>query len=81
MDQTKLSKKQETELQGYLTKMSGIFSKHKYDIGTINIEKCKIELENNVPINLRPYRCSSNDQKTIDSQLSMLIDTISSDHL
>lgn len=74
MDQTKLSKKQERELQGYLTKMSGIFSKHKYDIGTINIEKCKIELENNVQINLRPYRCSSNDQKTIDSQLSMLIE-------
>lgn len=64
---------QKEELKNLLTKYNNTFSKDKYDIGSINIEQCKVELTNNIPINLRPYRCSLNDQKIINEQIEMLL--------
>jgi hypothetical protein len=58
-----LNDKQYIILKNILTKYSTVFSRDKFDLGSINIEQCKIELTNNVPINLRPYRCSQSDQK------------------
>jgi hypothetical protein len=57
-----------------INKYSNIFSKDKYDLGYINTEQCKIEVTNNVPINLRPYRCSQSDQELIDNQIQKLIE-------
>ena len=69
-----LSELQKEKLNTLLTKYIDIFSRDKYDIGSISIEQCKIELTNNVPINLRPYRCSLSDQKLINDQIKMLLE-------
>ena len=63
----------ETLIGNLLNKFPNIFSKHKYDIGSINTEMCKIELTSKIPINLRPYRCTKNDQAIIDSQINDLL--------
>jgi hypothetical protein len=69
-----LNDKQYIILKNILTKYSTVFSRDKFDLGSINIEQCKIELTNNVPINLRPYRCSQSDQKIIDEQIKFLLE-------
>ena len=56
-----------------LAKYKDIFSKHKYDVGSISTEMCKIELTNKIPINQRPYRCTQTDQDMIDSQIRELL--------
>ena len=61
-------------LDNILNKYSNIFSKDKYDIGSINTEFCRIELTNNIPISLRSYRCSQSDQKIIDEQIQKLLE-------
>ena len=64
-----LNSDQQDIINSILNKYSNIFSLHKYDIGCIDTEMCKINLTNNIPINLRPYRCSSDDQILIDTQI------------
>jgi len=62
------------EINNLVNKYSEVFSKDKYDLGSVTIEQCKIELTNNIPINLRPYRCSQEDQKLIDNQINKLLE-------
>jgi hypothetical protein len=62
------------EINILINKYSKVFSKDKYDLGSVTIEQCKIELTNNIPINLRPYRCSQEDQKIIDNQIQKLLE-------
>ncbi len=69
-----LTNNEKMEIQNLINKYSKIFSKDKYDIGSINIEQCKIDLTNNIPINLRPYRCSQTDQKLLDNQIKLLLE-------
>ena len=64
---------EEKEINQILTQFQSIFSKHKYDIGSINTEMCKIELTSKIPINLRPYPCNQIDQATIDNQIENLL--------
>lgn len=71
---TGLNENKKQEIFKLLNKYWSVFSKDKYDIGSIEIEGCKIELTNNVPINLRPYRCSQSDQKIIDNQIKILLE-------
>lgn len=60
-------------IESLLTEFSDIFSKHKYDIGEIQIEEAQINLESDIPISSRPYRCSEHDQKIIDEQIKQLL--------
>ena len=53
-------------LDEILTDFPSIFSTNKYDIGSINLENCNIGLISEIPIALRPYRCSKKDQKILD---------------
>lgn len=69
-----LSEEQKNILQKLIYKYEIIFSKHKYDVGHIKFELCQIDLTNNVPINLRPYRCSDSVQKLIDDQVNKLLE-------
>jgi len=56
-----------------LSNYSSIFSTHKYDIGCIDLETCRIDLKSDIPISLRPYRCSEKDQKTLEEQINLLL--------
>ena len=57
-----------------LDEFNCVFSKEKFDIGKINLEPIRIDLIDDRPINLRPYRCSLKDQETIDAQVQSLLD-------
>lgn len=61
-------------LNSLIVKYNEIFSNNKYDVGQLRLEKCRIELVNNIPINLRPYRCSDSVQKRIDEKIKMLLE-------
>jgi len=61
------------KLKTLISKYNQIFSQHKYDVGIIKTEKCLIELNNNIPINLRPYRCSLKDQEILNEQIQNLL--------
>ena len=63
----------QSPLESLLTSFSDIFSKHKYDIGAINIEKCQINSQSDTPISLRPYRCSEIVQKKLENQLDLFL--------
>jgi len=63
----------ESPIDSLLSEFSDIFSKHKYDIGSIDIEKCQINLQSDIPISLKPYRCSESDQKILENQLALLL--------
>ena len=44
------------------------------EIGSIRTDTCRINLLNEVPINLRPYRISQVDQKRVDDQVKLLLE-------
>ncbi|KAH9523000.1 hypothetical protein DERF_006553 [Dermatophagoides farinae] len=44
------------------------------EIGRVRDDYCYINLKNNVPINLRPYRVSPVDQQIIDEQIEKLLE-------
>ncbi|RWS01610.1 Retrotransposable element Tf2 protein type 1-like protein [Dinothrombium tinctorium] len=73
-DEDILSEKEKIDIKSVLTEFHDVFAKDKFDVGSINIETCKINLTNNVPINLRPYRCSQIDQEKIDAQIKVLLE-------
>jgi len=49
------------------------FSKNKYDIGLITLEKHRIQLTNDSPIYQRPYRTNPKDSKEINTQITELL--------
>lgn len=63
----------QTKLNQLLSKYSAVFAKHKYDVGCITLETCSINLTSDIPISLRPYRCSEKDQKILDDQIKLLL--------
>jgi len=56
-----------------LSKYSAVFATHKYDVGSIGIESCRINLKSDIPMSLRPYRCSEKDQKILEEQINLLL--------
>jgi len=63
-----------TELDEIIPNFSPVFSLHEYDIGLINIEQCCIALTSEIPITLRPYRCSEKDQGILEEQIKLLLE-------
>ncbi|RWS22051.1 gag-pol fusion protein-like protein, partial [Leptotrombidium deliense] len=72
-NENNLSESEKQTVNELINEFNDVSSKDKYDIGTINIEQCRVELTTKVPINLRPYRCSPDDQKLIDEQVAQLL--------
>ena len=60
---------QQEQLECLIRSYHDAFAEDGKDVGKIRTEKCEIRLENELPITLRPYRCSAPDQDNIDKQL------------
>lgn len=60
-------------LSELLEKYQEIFSLNKYDVGCINLEPQRIHLNSDLPISLRPYRHSQQENAEIQSQVEELL--------
>lgn len=61
------------EFQSLIKKNSKVFIEKNPDVGKITPEKCNICLKNDIPITLRPYKCSEDDQANIDHQVEDML--------
>ena len=64
----------EARLQQLLDEYQESFAQTKGEVGQVRNDKCYINLENNIPINQKPYRTSVVDQKRIDAQVNDLLE-------
>lgn len=62
------------ELTKLLDQYGHIFSKDSYDVGEVRLEPVKVELTSELPVSIRPYRCSPADNKEIESQINKLLE-------
>lgn len=69
-----LDKNQDPEIITLINKYEKVFAKEKGEIGQIKGEYCYINLENQIPINLKPYRTTVKDQERIDQQIKELLE-------
>ena len=69
-----MSDEHRRKFSSLLDEFNCVLSKEKFNIGRINLEPLKIDLMDDRPINLRPYRCSLKDQQIIDEQIQNLLD-------
>ena len=51
-----------------------VFAENSNDTGRITTEKFTLQLKDKVPINLRPYKCSTEDPEKIDKQINELLE-------
>ena len=63
-----------SKISSLITKYPEIFAENSKNIGKIKTEQFNIHLTNEIPINLRPYKCSPEDQERIDAQIKELLD-------
>ncbi|KAH9391919.1 hypothetical protein TYRP_022419 [Tyrophagus putrescentiae] len=52
---------------------ASVFVENSGKIGKINSEECHLHLTSEIPITLRPYRCTQADQANIDAQVGELL--------
>ena len=71
LDHLEINKK--AALQSLIDNYSSVFAKDKYDIGTVSGHEASIKLLEHKYISRKPYRCSVEDQKEIDSQITKLL--------
>nr|XP_027196136.1 uncharacterized protein LOC113790646 [Dermatophagoides pteronyssinus] len=64
---------EDEELRTLIRKYENVFAKEKGEIGQIKGEYCYINLENSIPINLKPYRTTVKDKERIDQQVKELL--------
>lgn len=63
-----------TDVDNLIYEYSYVFSEaNKRRIGRISSEQCKLHLTSELPITLRPYRCTAEDQAIIDLQIDELL--------
>ena len=62
-----------TRINRLIQRFSSLFATDKYDIGLISVNRCDIELNSHVPINLRPYRCNPMEKKMLEDQIQNLL--------
>lgn len=68
-----LNNYEKSEINKLVKKYNNIFAKDKYDIGTVKEYEAKIELTLEKYCSKRPYRCTIQDQKEIESQITSLL--------
>lgn len=64
-----------TSIEKLTEKYNSIFAKNNSDIGRVTNEICRIQLLDDTPINLRPYRHSDADNQTINKITEELLQT------
>ncbi|CAI6352229.1 unnamed protein product [Macrosiphum euphorbiae] len=69
-----LDLQEKTEILRLLEKYKSIFAKNKYDIGTVKEYEARIDLLLDKYCCKRPYRCTIEDKKEIEDQVSKLLE-------
>lgn len=70
-----LESTEKAEIESLIDKYKTIFSKDKYDIGTVRDYEARIDLLLDTYCKKRPYRCTLEDKKEIEQQISKLLKT------
>ena len=68
-----LNHHEETIIMNLIDKYRNIFAKDKYDIGTVKDYEARIDLIIDKYCSKRPYRCTIEDRKEIEEQISELL--------
>ncbi len=68
-----LSKENKKMIYDLVDKYDTLFAKNRYDVGTFKEHEAHIKLSGNKYIAKKPYKCSYEDQKEIESQVSELL--------
>lgn len=69
-----LNYNQKVRIDELVENHKSIFAKDKYDIGTVSGYEAHIDLLEEKYCSKRPYRCTSDDRKEIEQQISKLLD-------
>lgn len=69
-----LTNHEETIIKNLTDKYKKIFAKDKYDIGTVKDYEARIDLKIDKYCSKRPYRCTIEDKKEIEEQISQLLE-------
>lgn len=68
-----LDNEQRMEIDKLIEKYNPVFAKDKYDVGTVRDYEAHIDLMVDKYCYKRPYRCSADDRKEIENQVSKLL--------
>lgn len=68
-----LDKEKRKIIYELVDKYGSVFAKNQYDVGTVKDYEASIELTEHKFVAKRPYRCSLDDQKEIESQITELL--------
>lgn len=68
-----LNNNEEKQIMNLIEQYKNIFAKDKYDIGTVKDYEARIDLIIDKYCSKRPYRCSIDDKKEIEKQISELL--------
>lgn len=69
-----LNENQKSEINKLIDKYKSIFAKTKYDVGTVREYEARIDLLTDKYCSKRPYRCTVEDKKEIEEQISKLLE-------
>lgn len=72
-DTSHLDRKKRDKVHALVDEFKSLFAKDKYDVGTFTNQQAHIKLIENRYIARKPYRCSLDDQKEIESQVAGLL--------
>ncbi|KAM3964845.1 uncharacterized protein ACR2FA_001242 [Aphomia sociella] len=64
---------QQSEIDKLIEKYNSVFAKDKYDVGTVQEYEAHIDLMLDKYCYKRPYRCTAEDRKEIENQISNLL--------
>lgn len=70
-----LSKNKRKNIQNLINKYETAFAKNKFDVGKVKDYEAHVKLMEHKFIAKKPYRCSTLDQKEIESQIKELLKT------
>lgn len=73
MDTAHLNEIQKKKLEDLMSKYKDLFAKDKYDVGKVKNYEAFIDLQVEKYCQKRPYRCSIEDKREIESQVSKLL--------
>ncbi|KMQ86187.1 retroelement polyprotein [Lasius niger] len=69
-----LNHHQKAEIEKLIDKYKSVFAKDKYDVGKVREYEARIDLLVDKYCSKRPYRCTVEDKKEIQEQISKLLD-------
>jgi len=68
-----LNKKNKKIIYDFIDKYGDIFAKNRYDVGTVRNHEAHIKLTSDKYISKKPYRCTFDDSKEIETQVKELL--------